>query len=76
MLAESFALEIVWYGVVVWLLDRTCSDLYQPLRHLDRRVVGTLLELFGVPLITDRRHDGRLDEGGKVRAVLATVSRT
>ncbi|MGY4408602.1 hypothetical protein ACVWW4_000338 [Bradyrhizobium sp. LB7.1] len=39
-------------------------------------MLGTLLELFGIPLLRIGDRDRRLEKGGKDRAVLITVDRT
>lgn len=44
-------LEIIWYGVVVWqLLTTPARDLYQRFGIWIEWVLGSLLELFGMPL--------------------------
>jgi threonine/homoserine/homoserine lactone efflux protein len=56
ILAGGFVLEIVWYGLVVWLLSTApARAAYKRCGVWIERVLGTLLVLFGIRLITERR---------------------
>ncbi|UPK34363.1 hypothetical protein IVB18_40630 [Bradyrhizobium sp. 186] len=58
------------------LLTTPARDLYQRFGIWIEWVLGSLLELFGMPLLRIGDRDRRLEKGGKDCAVLIAVDRT
>jgi len=56
ILSGGFALEILWYGLVVWLLSSApARAAYRRFGVWIERTMGTFLVLFGVRLIFEKR---------------------
>ncbi|MFT4014549.1 MAG: LysE family translocator [Paracoccus sp. (in: a-proteobacteria)] len=56
ILGGGFALEILWYGLVIWLLSTgPARAAYRRFGVWIERVMGTFLVLFGLRLIFERR---------------------
>lgn len=56
ILSGGFALEILWYGLVVWLLSTgPARAAYRRFGVWIERIMGTFLVLFGIRLILDKR---------------------
>ncbi|MGY9046131.1 hypothetical protein P775_00685 [Puniceibacterium antarcticum] len=56
ILGGGFALEILWYGLVVWLLStRPARAAYRRFGVWIERIMGTFLVLFGIRLIFEKR---------------------
>lgn len=56
ILSGGFALEILWYGLVVWLLSTgPARAAYRRFGVWIERVMGTFLVLFGLRLIFEKR---------------------
>lgn len=56
ILSSGFALEILWYGLVVWLLSTApARATYRRFGVWIERTMGTFLILFGVRLIFEKR---------------------
>lgn len=56
ILSGGFALEILWYGMVVWLLSTgPARAAYRRFGVWIERIMGTFLVLFGVRLIFEKR---------------------
>lgn len=56
ILSGGFALEILWYGLIVWLLSTGPARVaYKRFGVWIERTMGTFLVLFGVRLIFERR---------------------
>lgn len=56
ILAGGFALEIIWYGTVVWLLSTGPARVaYKKFGTWIERLLGTVLVYFGVQLVFGRR---------------------
>ena len=55
VLAGGFAIEILWYGLVILLLStRPVRRAYERLRYWIERVMGAVLAAFGLRLISER----------------------
>ena len=56
ILSGGFALEVLWYGLVVWLLSTgPARAAYRRFGVWIERIMGTFLVLFGVRLIFEKR---------------------
>lgn len=56
MLSGGFALEVMWYGLIVWLLSTgPARAAYERFGIWIERIMGTFLVLFGLRLIFERR---------------------
>ncbi|SDX62554.1 LysE family translocator [Roseicitreum antarcticum] len=56
ILAGGFALEVLWYGLVVWLLStEPARRAYRRFGIWIERAMGTFLILFGIRLILEKR---------------------
>lgn len=55
ILAGGFALELIWYGLVIFMLStRPAQSFFLHFRLYILRTLGTLLALFGIRLIAER----------------------